>query len=103
MTSKKVKKLIVSLIKDDLVNRKLLIGLNDLGLRPTNYYLNLGDTIFSLMGFTDNRKSEKVFEQYIDLTEKAKYLNLTESPLQLDNLADEIYNELSLQISNSKK
>jgi hypothetical protein len=52
MTSKKEKKLVISLIKDDLVNRKLLIGLDDLGLRPTDYYLNLSDTIFSLIILT---------------------------------------------------
>lgn len=103
MKSKKERKLIVSLIKDDLVNRKLLLGLDDLGLRPTDYYLNLGDTIFSLMGFSDDKASERIFEHYLDLTEKAKFLNISESQNQLDNLAQEIYLELIVHRSTLNK
>jgi hypothetical protein len=103
MTSKKEKKLVISLIKDDLVNRKLLIGLDDLGLRPTDYYLNLSDTIFSLMGFSDDQSSERIFKHYLNLTEKAKFLNISESQTQLDILAQEIYLELTVHSSTLNK
>ena len=36
------KELIISLIKDDLVNNKLLNGLMAIGLDPGNYFLHLG-------------------------------------------------------------
>jgi hypothetical protein len=103
MTSKKEKKLVISLIKDDLVNRKLLIGLDDLGLRPTDYYLNLSDTIFSLMGFSDDKASERIFEHYLDLSEKAKFLDISESQIQLDKLAQDIYLELTVHRSTLNK
>ncbi len=94
MKTKKEKELILSLIKDDLVNNKLLIGLDALGLRATDYYLNISDTIFSLMGFPDNTDSDRVYEHYLDLTQKAKFLNISESAHQLNQLAKEIYSEL---------
>ena len=42
MKTKKEKEVILSLIKDDLVNHKLLLGLDALGLRAADYYLNIG-------------------------------------------------------------
>ena len=93
------KELILSLIKDDLVNHKLLLGLDALGLRTADYYLNIGDTIFSLMGFPENSDSDRVYELYLDLTRKARFLNLSESQNQLNELAQEIYLELTVHRS----
>nr|WP_294859002.1 hypothetical protein [uncultured Fluviicola sp.] len=94
MKPKKEKELILSLIKDDLVNNKLLLGLDALGLRPADYYLHISDTIFSLMGFPESTDSDRVFELYLELTQKAKFLNISESQNQLNELAQEIYSEL---------
>lgn len=99
MKSKKEKEVILSLIKDDLVNHKLLLGLDALGLRAADYYLNIGDTIFSLMGFPENSDSDRVYELYLELTKKARFLNLSESQNQLEQLAQEIYQELTLHRS----
>lgn len=99
MKSQKEKELILSLIKDDLVNHKLLLGLDALGLRATDYYLNISDTIFSLMGFPENSDSDRVYELYLDLAKKAKFLNISESENQLDQLAQEIYMELTVHRS----
>lgn len=93
------KELILSLIKDDLVNHKLLLGLDALGLRATDYYLNLGDIVFALMGFPENSDSDRVYELYLELTKKARFLNLSESQSQLNQLAQEIYLELTVHRS----
>lgn len=99
MKTKKEKEIILSLIKDDLVNHKLLIGLEALGLRPADYYLQLSDTIFSLMGFPESKDSDRVFELYLDLTKKARFLNISQSQNQLEQLAQEIYLELTVHRS----
>ncbi len=99
MKPKKEKELILSLIKDDLVNHKLLLGLDALGLRAADYYLNLGDTIFSLMGFPENSDSDRVYALYLELTKKARFLSLSESSNQLNQLAQEIYSELTMHRS----
>lgn len=96
MKLKKEQALILSLIKDDLVNQKLLLGLDALGLQPADYYLQLSDTIFSLMGFPESNHSDRVFELYLDLTKKVRFVDISQSQNQLDELAREIYAELAV-------
>lgn len=94
MKPKKEKELILSLIKDDLISNKLLLGLDALGLRAADYYLQLSDTIFSLMDFPESSHSDRVFELYLDLTKKVRFVDISQSQNQLDELAREIYAEL---------
>lgn len=87
--------LIVSLIKDDLINAKLINGLNNLGLNAGMYYLNLSDTIFVLLGITENKEGEKLFEHYLMLRNEAvAILDLKTYPQALNDLANEIYQKL---------
>ena len=89
------KKLIISLIKDDLLNDKLVNGLIDIGLNPGNYFLHLSETIFKLMGFEDNMMTDEIFNHYLLLSQKVKHIDIAHSSEQLDRLANEIYFELS--------
>ena len=91
----KDKKLIISLIQDDLVNSKLVLGLNELGVNASDYFLNLSDTIFKLMKFSDSKAEEEIYEHYLKLTKKAKHIDITESRNNLNSLAHEIYKELT--------
>jgi len=91
------KQLILSLIKDDLINSKLVYGLIDVGLNAENYFLCLGETIFKLMRFEDNKAREIVFERYIELSKKAMFIDISESQKPLDGLVLEIYEELCKQ------
>lgn len=88
------KKLLLSLIKDDLINSKLVSGLNELGLNAENYYLHLSETIFQLMGFIATKQDEKIYDHYIQLTQKARHLDISQSHLALDQLALTIYKKL---------
>lgn len=88
------KKLILSLIKDDLINSKLTIGLDKLGLQTELYLLGLSDTVFALMGIKDNKRGEELFEHYLELRQKVEEIDLIKSYYSLDGLALEIYNEL---------
>ena len=94
MVSNKNKKLILSLIKDDLINSKLNIGLAKLGLQPELYLLGLSDTVFMLLGIKDNERGEALFEHYLELRQKVEAIDLTKSYEALDSLAFAIYNEL---------
>jgi len=93
----KKKQLILSLIKDDLINSKLVYGLIGVGLNAENYFLYLGETIFNLMEFENNKARELVFEQYIELSKKAEFIDITESQQPLEGLVLEIYEELLKQ------
>ena len=96
----KGKKLILSLIKDDLINSKLVNSLNEIGLNADNYFLHLKDTVFKLMEFEDDEESEEVFERYIELSKRALYIDITKSHKPMDDLALQIYIELSTRKPN---
>lgn len=84
-------KLILSLIKDDLINTCLIQKLERIGLYTDCYSLHLSMTIFELMGFEDNEKTEKIYEWYIELCEKAALVDITVSNKGVERLARDIY------------
>jgi hypothetical protein len=90
------KKLILSLIKDDLINLKLVSGLLDqIDLNAENNFLHLSKTIFHLMGFEVSKQNEKLYQSYLKLIKKVILLDISDSRKPLDDLALEIYRELS--------
>lgn len=99
-STQREKELLIRLIKDDLVNYKLVSALNDLGLNAGGYFLDLSDTIFNLMHFPNNKKGDSVYEHYLKLTQQVKHINIINSPDQLQQLAHQIYAELMVLKSN---
>lgn len=87
--------LILSLIQDNLINLKLVTGLNSLGLIVDDYYLNLGDTIFKLMGIKSGEQSDLLFERvFLTISEKVSEIKFSESKDELTRLSMKIYDEL---------
>lgn len=84
-------KLIISLIKDDLINTKLVNGLIDLGLDAGAYYLHLDNTIFKLVGYANDSYSEEIYQQYRDLAASAKHIDISQNNVGLDSLAMELF------------
>ncbi len=93
------KPLILSLIKDDLINSKLVNGLNDLGLDADKYSINSSDTVFKLMGFQNHELKEEIFQYYLELTATAKHIDISESNAPLDDFCMKIYNALIVKRS----
>ena len=87
------KELVLSLIKDDLVNQKLVNQLNALDLDAGQYYLHLGSTIFRLMGIPDSPETEPLYDLYLRLGKQVQCMDLRE-PQGLETLAETIYAEL---------
>ena len=83
--------LIISLIKDDLIHSKLVNNLLDAGINVSHYYIDLGNTIFELLGFKDDHYSDEVFKLYIELQKRARLINISGSTSALDELALEIF------------
>lgn len=61
------KNLILSLIKDDLINATLIGSLNDIGIDASNYSIHARDTVLKLMGFEEGVETEVVRDFYTDL------------------------------------
>lgn len=96
MKAKNRKKLIVSLITSDLIHAKLIGGLEQLGLKPENYYLYLSDHIIELMGF-EGEQGEFLFQYYDDLKKRAEFIDNSEDNKAMKKLARDIYHNLQLQ------
>ncbi|MBL7935408.1 MAG: hypothetical protein JNM51_06335 [Bacteroidia bacterium] len=94
MNPNKNKKLILSLIKDDLINTKLVNGLDALGLNAQDYLLHLSDTVFNLMKIKDDENGEKLFEHYLNLKDNVRFIESAKSHESFDDLALAIYIDL---------
>jgi hypothetical protein len=103
MSPRAKKKLILSLIKDDLINSKLLRGLNKAGLDADRYCLFLSGTIFDLMAYEKSKRSDRIFSQYLRLTKKGDKIDIRETPNAMNDLAREIYLFLKKNIPSRKK
>jgi hypothetical protein len=93
----KHKQLILSLIKDDLTNLKLVYSLNALGLAADHYTLHTGSTVINLMNINaSGLQWEQIHDGYLERTRKVTHIDIQESPVMLDALAKEIYDYLKI-------
>lgn len=84
--------IIIRLLKDHLVHTRLISGLDALGLCPDNYYLHLSDTIFKMIGISDEK--EELYEAYMNWCTKISQTEVFTDQKLLDEYATEIYNVL---------
>jgi hypothetical protein len=83
---------LISLIKDDLTNIRLVYGLETLGLNAGGYYLNLNETIFKLIGIKTDR--ENFFEKYVDECRTVHNIDIFKHPERLNSMALNLFNKL---------
>ncbi len=96
------KKLTISLIKDDMINYKLVSALQSLGLDSLDYFVHLSTTIFTLMGFDNSEQlSDDVYQIYLQKIKRVKKMDIKKSHASLDALALEIY--LMLESKSPKR
>jgi hypothetical protein len=81
--------IIIRLIKDHLIHTRLINGLNTLGLSAENYYLHLSDTIFQMIGISDDK--EELYEVYLDWCTKISQTTVFTDQQLMDEYAKEIY------------
>ncbi len=86
--------LLLSLIKDDLIHHKLVHGLIDMGLDASPFFINLGHTVFELMGFEDSLANDEVFEHYQELCRAVRCIDMQQPYPALDLLSVDIYGKL---------
>lgn len=91
MNAEEKEKLIISLIKDDLINSKLVNALTYAGLKADDYCLHLNQTVFELLGYEEDYYSDEVFELYHHMASTVDYINISENNDALDVLALDLY------------
>ena len=90
------KDLIKSLLRDHLVSYRLIQGLLKTGLDSLNFDLRIDETLFQLMGFGSSEEEEKLFEEFLNWSEKIMSIDFSEEGRSeaLNDLRDEIYRKL---------
>lgn len=88
------KAFIVSLITDDLINQKLVNCFREMGIDAENYQLDLGNSVFYLMGIKRTTE-DTYFNQYMKLAEATKSISFEANREPFKKLALEIYNYLN--------
>ena len=99
----KKKDLILSLIKDDLTNWKMIYAFNALGFEADEYALHASSTILKVMRFkASGIKWEALHEEYLERTHKVEQIDILETPHLLRALAEEIYDFLKKKRKEEK-
>lgn len=83
--------LIIQLLKDNLINTRLLNGLQRLGFGTEMYFLSLPDLVLEIMEITLDDDFE--LGTYIQLFDKVDEIDI-EDKIELEALALEIYDHL---------
>jgi hypothetical protein len=85
------RKLVINLLKDHLINARLMNGLKALGFQSEDYHLNLSNTIFELLEIDDK---DELFEAYLEWCTQLTEKDLLKDPDLLDIYANGIYEML---------
>jgi hypothetical protein len=94
MKSTKHQKLILSLLRDDLVNQKMVLSMQQIGIDASTYWLYLSGTIFKLMGFKKAQITTELCDLYAQHCYKVLSLDITNSRSEMEPLAQELYEAL---------
>lgn len=84
--------IIIRLIKDHLVNTRLITGLYNLGVYADDYQLHLSDTIFKMLGIPD--ENEELYLVYLDWCARISQTEVLRDQKLLEEYAREIYGVL---------
>lgn len=86
---------IISLIRNDLINNRLISGMNNLGLEADDYLLSLNDLVFELLKLEDTDEiRERFYDLYIHLMSDIVNYNAEDWQSELNELSRKIYNKL---------
>lgn len=94
--------LILALIKDDLINTKLVNALIAIGIDASDYNLHLSETIFDLMEFEESIENDPIVEHYFVLTALSGNIDFVREPKKLNKLAEQIYRYLNAACPKNK-
>lgn len=83
--------IIISLIKDDLTNIRLVKGIENLGFHCDQYHLRLSETVFMLIGFKNDNQEERFYEEYTNVSRKVLSIDILKHPEKLEAMAISIY------------
>ncbi|MNK08999.1 hypothetical protein D3C87_269460 [compost metagenome] len=70
------RKQILALIESDLVNSKLVLTFNHIGVDASAYLTDISTIVFIQVGIWKENRSEELYKKYFDLVNQVQYLDL---------------------------
>lgn len=96
--------IVIALIKDHLINTKLLESLYALKVDADEYTIYAGDSVFKLMELGEDEWSDDVYENYyMVLLREVHELQIREDHDRLNSLAETIYLKLCIKKLEKEK
>lgn len=85
---------ITNLIKQDLLNWKMINSLQKMQVYADDYQLDIGSIIFEMMDLENRKDVDEIFEKYVELSKPVLKLSASHSNRKIDVLASKIYDYL---------
>ncbi|WP_343634740.1 hypothetical protein [Fluviicola sp.] len=86
--------IIINLIKQDLINWKMIHSLQKVQVRADDYQLDISSIIFEIMDLENRKDVDEIFEKYMELSKPVLKLYSSLSNRKIDLLASKIYDYL---------
>ncbi len=86
--------IIINLIKQDLINWKMINLLQNMQVRADDYQLDISSIIFEMMNLDNRENIDEIFEKYVELSKPVLKLSVNLSNRKIDLLASKIYDYL---------
>lgn len=88
------KAIVTNLIKQDLINWKMIHSLQKVQVRIDDYQLDISSIIFEIMDLENRKDVDEIFEKYVELSKPVLKLSPSQSNRKIDVLASKIYDYL---------
>lgn len=86
--------IVINLIKQDLINWKMINLLQNMQVRADDYQLDIGAIIFEIMDLDHRKDVDELFEKYLEMSRPMLKLIVSQSNRKIDLLASKIYDYL---------
>ena len=95
--------IITNLIKQDLINWKMINLLQKMQIRADDYQLDIGSIIFEIMDLNNRENVDEIFEKYVEMSRPMLKLIVGHSNRRIDVLAYKIYDYLEQFINGQNQ
>lgn len=86
---------VTNLIKQDLINWKMIHSLQKVQVRADDYQLDISSIIFEMMNLNSREDVDELFEEYMEMSRPVLKLSVSQSNRKIDRIASKIYDYLA--------
>ena len=91
-----LKKIVLLLIEDSIVNTKLINTLQQIGIDASIFASCCPTAVFQLMEF-ENKEKDEIYNLYFELIKEGEAIDFTNSRKELNSYAEKVYFQLLKQ------